>query len=56
MSTQSFVNNNAEMISEYSGDQAYKRSVQTYGGDRGGGWASCRGVLRARHIGFMIGD
>ncbi|MCI6081288.1 MAG: DUF6266 family protein [Prevotella sp.] len=33
VSTQSFVNNNTEMISEYSGDQAYKRSVQTYGGE-----------------------
>ena len=33
VSTQSFVNNNAEMIAEYSGDQAYKRSVQTYGGE-----------------------
>ena len=27
------MNNNAEMIAEYSGDQAYKRSVQTYGGE-----------------------
>ena len=33
VSTQSFVNNNAEMIAEYSGDQAYKRSVKTYGGE-----------------------
>ena len=33
VSTQSFVNNNTEMIAEYSGDQAYKRSVQTYGGE-----------------------
>ena len=33
VSTQTFVNNNAEMIAEYSGDQAYKRSVQTYGGE-----------------------
>ena len=33
VSTQTMVNNNAEMIAEYSGDQAYKRSVQTYGGE-----------------------
>ena len=33
VSTQSLVNNNDEMIAEYSGDQAYKRSVQTYGGE-----------------------
>ena len=33
VSTQSFVNNNTEMIAEYSGDQAYKRSVKTYGGE-----------------------
>ena len=33
VSTQSLVNNNAEMIAEYSGDQAYKRSVKTYGGE-----------------------
>ena len=33
VSTQTFVNNNAETIAEYSGDQAYKRSVQTYGGE-----------------------
>ena len=33
VSTQTLVNNNAEMIAEYSGDQAYKRSVQTYGGE-----------------------
>ena len=33
VSTQSFVNNNDEMIAEYSGDQAYKRSVKTYGGE-----------------------
>ena len=33
VSTQTFVNNNAEMIAEYSGDQAYKRSVKTYGGE-----------------------
>ena len=33
VSTQTLVNNNAEMIAEYSGDQAYKRSVKTYGGE-----------------------
>ena len=33
VSTQSLVNNNYEMIAEYSGDQAYKRSVKTYGGE-----------------------
>ena len=33
VSTQTFVNNNAEVIAEYSGDQAYKRSVKTYGGE-----------------------
>ena len=33
VSTQMFVDNNAEMIAEYSGDQAYKRSVKTYGGE-----------------------
>ncbi|MCI7015726.1 MAG: hypothetical protein MR923_01225 [Prevotella sp.] len=33
VSTQTLVNNNTEMIAEYSGDQAYKRSVQTYGGE-----------------------
>ena len=33
VSTQTFVNNNAETIAEYSGDQAYKRSVKTYGGE-----------------------
>ena len=27
------VNNNADMIAEYSGDQAYKRSVKTYDGE-----------------------
>ena len=32
VSTQTFVNNNADVIAEYSGDQAYKRSVKTYGG------------------------
>ena len=33
VSTQSLVNNNDEMIAEYSGDQAYNRSVKTYGGE-----------------------
>ena len=33
VSTQSLVNNNDEMIAEYSGDHAYKRSVKTYGGE-----------------------
>ena len=33
VSTESLVNNNDEMIAEYSGDQAYKRSVKTYGGE-----------------------
>ena len=33
VSTQMFVDNNAEMIAEYSGDQAYRRSVKTYGGE-----------------------
>ena len=33
VSTQTLVNNNAETIAEYSGDQAYKRSVKTYGGE-----------------------
>ena len=33
VSTQSLVNNNDEMIAEYRGDQAYKRSVKTYGGE-----------------------
>ena len=33
VSTQTLVNNNAEMIAEYSGEQAYKRSVKTYGGE-----------------------
>ena len=27
------INNNDEMIAEYSGNDAYKRSVQTYGGE-----------------------
>ena len=33
VSTQSLINNNDEMIAEYSGNQAYKRSVNTYGGE-----------------------
>ena len=33
VSTQTFVNNNADVIAEYSGDQASKRSVKTYGGE-----------------------
>ena len=33
VSTQMLVNNNADMIADYSGDQAYKRSVRTYGGE-----------------------
>ena len=33
VSTQSLVNNNAEVIAEYSGAEAYKRSVKTYGGE-----------------------
>ena len=33
VSTQSLINNTDEMIAEYSGDQAYKRSVKTYGGE-----------------------
>ena len=33
VSTQSLINNNAEMIAEYSGAEAYKRSVKTYGGE-----------------------
>ena len=33
VSTQTFVNNNAEVIAEYSGAEAYKRSVKTYGGE-----------------------
>ena len=33
VSTQTLVNNNADVIAEYSGDQAYKRSVKTYGGE-----------------------
>ena len=32
-STQSLINNNAEVIAEYSGAEAYKRSVKTYGGE-----------------------
>ena len=34
VSTQMLVNNNADMIADYSGDQAYKRSVRTYGGEK----------------------
>ena len=33
VSTQMLINNNDEMIAEYSGNDAYKRSVQTYGGE-----------------------
>ena len=33
VSTQSLITNNDEMIAEYSGNQAYKRSVNTYGGE-----------------------
>ena len=33
VSTQSLINNNAEVIAEYSGAEAYKRSVKTYGGE-----------------------
>ena len=33
VSTQSLIDNNAEMLAEYSGEQAYKRSVKTYGGE-----------------------
>ena len=33
VSTQTFVNNNADVIAEYSGNEAYKRSVKTYGGE-----------------------
>ena len=33
VSTQTLVNNNAEMLAEYSGDFAYQRSVKTYGGE-----------------------
>ena len=33
VSTQSLINNNADMIAEYSGAEAYKRSVKTYGGE-----------------------
>ena len=33
VSTQSLINNNAEVIAEYSGNEAYKRSVKTYGGE-----------------------
>ena len=33
VSTQALIDNNAEMIAEYSGSEAYKRSVKTYGGE-----------------------
>ena len=33
VSTQTLVNNNADVIAEYSGNEAYKRSVKTYGGE-----------------------
>ena len=33
VSTQMLINNNADMIAEYSGSEAYKRSVKTYGGE-----------------------
>ena len=33
VSTQVLIDNNAEMLAEYSGDEAYKRSVKTYGGE-----------------------
>ena len=33
VSTQTLINNNAEMLAEYSGDNAYQRSVKTYGGE-----------------------
>ena len=33
VSTQTLIDNNAEMLAEYSGDNAYKRSVKTYGGE-----------------------
>ena len=33
VSTQSLIDNNAEVIAEYSGAEAYKRSVKTYGGE-----------------------
>ena len=33
VSTQSLINNNAQVIAEYSGAEAYKRSVKTYGGE-----------------------
>ena len=33
VSTQVLIDNNAEMLAEYSGDNAYKRSVKTYGGE-----------------------
>src|SRR5574344_1374400 len=33
VSTQALIDNNAEVIAEYSGAEAYKRSVKTYGGE-----------------------
>ena len=33
VSTQMLIDNNAEMIADYSGDNAYQRSVKTYGGE-----------------------
>ena len=33
VSTQTLIDNNADMIAEYTGEQAYKRSVRTYGGE-----------------------
>ena len=33
VSTQTLIDNNADMIAEYTGDQAYRRSVKTYGGE-----------------------
>ena len=33
VSTQMLISNNAEKLAEYSGDDAYKRSVKTYGGE-----------------------
>lgn len=34
VSTQFLVNNNTDIIAEYSGNEAYKRSVKTYGGEK----------------------
>lgn len=33
VSTQMLINNNADMIAEYSGSEAYMRNVKTYGGE-----------------------